>query len=117
MMVRDAKQIEKRERLLQGLRLSLMLADDDPEMRSLIDKVAALSHEARDGRLFIGSGVAQGKKGWEARRSKNDTTYCKCPNFAFEQRPGKAGSLCKHLMYALALGLDIPKTEDIQGRA
>ena len=113
MMVRDAKMTEKRERLLQGLRVSLMLGDDDPEQRALLDKIAALSHVVREGHLFVGSGIAQGKKGHELRTSRNGTVYCKCPNFAFEQRPGKAGSFCKHLVYALALGLEIPKTEDL----
>jgi len=105
---------ERNARLEEGLCVAMALSDDKADMRALLDKVRDLSHEYRDGRLFVGSGA---RPKWELRESKNATHYCKCPDFAFKQRPGRAGSYCKHLYFALALGLDIPKTEDLDARA
>ncbi len=106
---------EKRQALTEGIQVMMSLGENQAEMRKLLDKVVKLSHRLdADGHLFVGSGVDQGKKGHELRESKTGNHYCKCPNFAFKQRPGKADSLCKHLVYALALELEIPKTEDLK---
>lgn len=108
---------EKRALLIDGLKVSLMLADNDAEMRKLLPKLVKLSHEYRtdengNRRLYIGSSPNRSK--WhEARTSKNETLWCRCPNFAHVCRPGKEDTLCKHLMYATALDLDVPRTEDM----
>ncbi len=109
---------EKRALLLDGLKVSMLLADDDPEMKKLLAKCVKLDHEYRedsDGnrRLFVGSSPDR-SKWWELRTSKNDTLYCKCPNFAHHCRPGKDDTYCKHLVYAVALDLEIPRTEDMR---
>ena len=105
---------EKRQALSDGIQVAMALGENDSEARKLLAKVMKLSHEFRDGHLFVGSGVDAGKAGHEQRESKTGNLYCKCPNFAFKQRPGKADSYCKHLVYAIALELDIPKTEDLK---
>lgn len=105
---------ERDARLEAGLRVALALADDGAEMRAMLRKVRDLSHEYRDGRLFVGSGT---RPKWELRESKHGTYYCKCPDFAFKQRPGRAGSYCKHLVFALTLELAIPRTEDLDARS
>jgi hypothetical protein len=93
---------EKRALLIDGLKVSLMLADNDAEMRKLYG----------NRRLYVGSSPNRSK--WhEARTSKNETLWCRCPNFAHVCRPGKEDTLCKHLMYATALDLDVPRTEDM----
>ena len=106
---------QKRKALAEGIQVAMALGENDAEMRKLLAKVTKLSHEFRDGgHLFVGSGVDAGRAGHEQRESKTGNLYCKCPNFAFKQRPGKADSFCKHLVYAVALELDIPKTEDLK---
>lgn len=105
---------EKMVALEEGIKVMMCLSENDGELRKLLTKVKKLSHRTDDdGKLFVGSGVEDGKKGHELRQSKTGNDYCKCPNFAFKQRPGKADSLCKHLIYAYALELEIPKTEDL----
>jgi hypothetical protein len=105
---------EKMKQLDEGIRVMMCLTESDAELRKLLTKVKKLSHAFdADGHLFVGSGVDAGKKGHELRQSKTGNDYCKCPNFAFKQRPGKADSLCKHLVYAYALELEIPRTEDL----
>lgn len=104
----------KMRQLEEGIEVMMSLSESKAELRKLLTKVKKLSHRFDDeGKLFVGSGVEDGKKGHELRRSKTGNDYCKCPNFAFKQRPGKADSLCKHLIYAYALELEIPKTEDL----
>jgi len=104
---------ERREQMRRNLKIALMMGEDDPEMKKLIDKVMPLRHEYRDDKLFVGS---ETPAKWELRESKTGTKYCKCPAYAFRQRPGRGDGLCKHLIYALAMGLEIPKTEDVNGK-
>lgn len=99
-----------REDMMNSLKVALMMADDDPEICKLLDKVASLKHEYRDGHLLVGSGAPR----WEVRRAKSGNVYCKCPAYAFKDRAGKGSGLCKHMVYALALGLEIPSTEDLK---
>lgn len=101
---------DRRKQMERNLKIALMMGDADPEIKKLIDKVLPLRHEYREGKLFVGS---ENPAKWELRESKTGTKYCKCPAFSFRERPGKGDGLCKHLLYALASGLDIPKTEDV----
>jgi hypothetical protein len=101
---------ERREQMRRNLKIAFMMGDNDPEIKNLLDKVLPLRHEFREGKLYVGSALPAK---WELRESKTGTKYCKCPAFAFRSRPGRGDGLCKHLIYALASGLDIPKTEDL----
>lgn len=104
----------KIQALEEGIKVMMCVTENDGELRKLLTKVKKLSHRYDDeGRLFVGSGVEDGKKGHELRQSKTDNDYCKCPNFAYKQRPGKEDSLCKHLIYAYALDLTIPRTDEL----
>ena len=106
---------EKRQRLTEGLQVAMVLADDtDADMRKLLSKLLHLDHESRadeqgNQRLYIGTS-ADHSKWWEVRESKAGTTYCKCPNHAFKR--AKNDDVCKHVVYALALGLEVPRTAD-----
>jgi hypothetical protein len=100
---------EKRAFLERNLRITLMMGDNDPEVKKLTDKILDLKHEFRDGHLFVGSEIPAK---WEVRKSKTGTVYCKCPAFAFRQRPGRGDGLCKHILYAMASDTEIPATED-----
>lgn len=108
-------QEEKRQRLTDGLRVAMVLADDtDSDMRKLLSKLMALDHEYRadareNRRLYVGTS-ADREKWWEVRESKAGTTYCKCPNHAFKR--AKDDDVCKHVVYTLTLALDVPRTAD-----
>jgi hypothetical protein len=103
----------------RNIKIALLFGNEDPDFRleveKLIKRVRNLNHEYRDGRLYIGS--SENSLKWhEVRQSVNDTTYCKCPTYGFRKRPGKGDGLCKHLIYAIGHGLEIPKTEDLKAR-
>ena len=99
---------ERREQMSRNLRIGLMMGDDDPELKQLMNKVLPLMHEYREGKLYVGS---EKPAKHEVRESKQGTKYCKCPAYQFRERPGKGDGLCKHLIYCLAMDLDIPVTE------
>jgi hypothetical protein len=100
---------EKRKLMERNFRVLFMLGDNDPEMKKLIEKVLPLQHEFRDGRLYVGSEYPPKH---EVRRSKTGNVYCKCPAFAFRERPGRGSGQCKHSLYAQACDIEIPTTED-----
>jgi hypothetical protein len=108
-------QEEKRQRLTDGLQVAMALADDtDSDMRKLLSKLLHFNHEyradaAENQRLYIGTS-ADREKWWEVRESKAGTTYCKCPNHAFKR--SRNDDVCKHVVYALALTLEVPRTAD-----
>lgn len=106
---------EKRAKLTDGLRVAMVLADEsESDMRKLLSKLMDLDHEYRvddkgNQRLYVGSS-ADRTKWWESRESKAGTVYCKCPNHAYQR--AKADDVCKHVIYALALTLEVPRTAD-----
>lgn len=108
---------EKMRRLEDGLRVAMALSDGgdgDADMRKLLRKLRDLDHEFRvddkgNRRLYVGSSADRSK--WhEVRESKSGSVYCKCPNHAFKR--ARNGDVCKHVVYAQALGLDVPRTAD-----
>lgn len=108
-------QEEKRAKLRDGLQVAMVLSDDsDADMRKLLNKLLTLNHEYRadergNQRLYVGASEER-EKWWEVRESKAGTTYCKCPNHAYQR--AKDDDVCKHVIYVLALGLDVPRTAD-----
>lgn len=102
---------EKRKLMERNIRVTLLLADGDPEISALLKKLLPLQHEYRDGHLFIGSEYPPKH---EVRISKHGTLYCKCPDYAFRARKGDG--LCKHALFAQVSDLAIPKFEDLNGK-
>jgi len=102
---RDARRAKVRE----ALKAMMVFSDDDPEVAKFSEKVAELRHEYREGRLFVGK---DSPPKHEIRRSKTGNVYCRCPDFAFRQREGRAGGtgVCKHVAFALCMDLEIPAT-------
>ena len=104
---------ERRKFLERNLRIALMMSENDPEAKKLVDKILPLQHEIRDGHMFVGS---EYPPKWEVRKSKSGSHYCKCPAFSFRERPGRGDGMCKHLLYALASDLEIPATEEFAAK-
>ena len=79
------------------------------ELKKMLDKVLPLQYEFRDGHLFVGSEYPPKH---EVRRALGGgEVYCKCPDWTMRQRKDvDGGKMCKHVLMALAMDLDIPET-------
>lgn len=103
---------ERKEFMRRNLKMTMQFMESPTaqhELQKILDKVMPLQFEYRDGHLYVGSEYPPKH---EVRRSLGGAeVYCKCPDWTMRQRKDvDGGKMCKHILFALAMDLEIPET-------